>query len=168
MKNTLEKYGRIIALLHTLLYTIHSYSYIGSSSVKHQNSTFHTIEFFPDGKRNRRTSHGQSYSNCFDETANCTITICQSTFDCIKKCKNSCFIQCIIITFLAGRGVVGVLLLLIDKLSTVSHEHGVVYPPCDVLSTVDSAVDYSLSSRGLQLYTVKLSKFSFFLSGWKY
>ena len=30
-----EKYGRIIALLHTLLYTIHSYSYIGSSSVKH-------------------------------------------------------------------------------------------------------------------------------------
>ena len=59
-------------------------------------------------------------------------------------------------------------LLLIDKLSTVSHEHGVVYPPCDVLSTVDSAVDYSLSSRGPQLYTVKLSKFSFFLSGWKY
>ena len=35
MKNTLEKYGRIIALLHTLLYTIHSYSYIGSSSVTH-------------------------------------------------------------------------------------------------------------------------------------
>ena len=97
------------------------------------------------------------------------ITICQSNFDCIKKCKNSCFIHCIIITFLAQQGVGGsFVLLLIDKLSTVSHEHGVVYPPCDVLSTVDSAVDYSLSSRGLQLYTVKLSKFSFFLSGWKY
>ena len=90
MKNTLEKYGRIIALLHTLSYTIHSWQQaVGSSSVKQQNSTFHTIEFFPDGKRNRRTSHWQSYSNCFDETANCMITICQSNFDCIKKCKNS-------------------------------------------------------------------------------
>ena len=165
MKNTLEKYGRIIALLHTLLYTIHSYSYIGSSSVKHQNSTFHTIEFFPDGKRNRRTSHGQSYSNCFDETANCTITICQSTFDCIKKCKNSCFIHCIIITFLAKRGGGSFVLLLIDKLSTVSDANGVYIW---VLSTVDSAVDYSLLSQGLQVYTVKLSKFSFFLSAWKY
>ena len=166
MKNTLEKYGRIIALLHTLLYTIHSYSYIGSSSVKHQNSTFHTIEFFPDGKRNRRTSHWQSYSNCFDETANCMITICQSNFDCIIKCKNSCFIYCIIITFLAKQGAGGsFVLLLIDKLSTVSHENGVY---SRVLSTVDSAVDYSLLSRGLQVYTVKLLKFSFFLSGWKY
>ena len=27
MKNTLEKYGRIIALLHTLLCTIHSWQY---------------------------------------------------------------------------------------------------------------------------------------------
>ena len=57
------------------------------------------------------------------------------------------------------------MLLLIDKLSTVSHENGVYIR---VLSTVDSAVDYSLLSRGLQVYTVELSKFSFFLSGWKY
>ena len=57
------------------------------------------------------------------------------------------------------------MLLLIDKLSTVSHENGVYIR---VLSTVDSAVDYSLLSRGLQVYTVKLSKFTFFLSAWKY
>ena len=95
------------------------------------------------------------------------ITICQSNFDCIKKCKNSCFIHCIIITFLAKQGAGGgsFVLLLIDKLSTVSHENGVYIR---VLSTVDSAVDYSLLSRGLQVYTVELSKFSFFLSGWKY
>ena len=85
------------------------------------------------------------------------ITICQSNFDCIKKCKNSCFIHCIIVTFLAKRG--SFVLLLIDKLSTVSHENGVYIR---VLSTVDSAVDYSLLSRGLQVYTVKLSKFNFF------
>ena len=166
MKNTQEKYGRIIALLYTLLYTIHSWQQaVGSSSVKQQNSTFHTIEFFPDGKRNRRTSHWQSYSNCFDETANCMITIRQSNFDCIKKCKNSCFIHCIIITFLAKRGGGSFVLLLIDKLSTVSDANGVYIW---VLSTVDSAVDYSLLSQGLQVYTVKLSKFSFFLSAWKY
>ena len=50
------------------------------------------------------------------------------------------------------------MLLLIDKLSTVSHANGVYIR---VLSTVDSAVDYSLLSRGLQVYTVKLSKFFF-------
>ena len=105
MKNILEKYGWISVLLHTLMYTIHSSSYLGSSiSVKHQNSIFHTTEFFPDGKLNRRTSHGQSYSNCFDETANCTIIICQSTFDRIKKCKTViCFIHWVIF-FFGGAG----------------------------------------------------------------
>ena len=93
------------------------------------------------------------------------ITIRQSNFDCIKKCKNSCFIHCIIITFLAKRGGGSFVLLLIDKLSTVSDANGVYIW---VLSTVDSAVDYSLLSQGLQVYTVKLSKFSFFLSAWKY
>ena len=87
------------------------------------------------------------------------ITICQSNFDCMKKCKNSCFIHCIIVTFLAKRGGGSLVLLLIDKLSTVSHENGVYIR---ILSTVDSAVDYSLLSRGLQVYTVKLSKFTFF------
>lgn len=82
MKSTLEKYGWISALYRTQMHIIHSYSFIDSSSV---HISYNWI--FPRWE----TKQAICSSNCFDDTANCTITICQSTFE-----RNKNFIQWVI------------------------------------------------------------------------